>query len=85
MFGHFTTLCMKGLTLSVPISQNGQTHSNNSSANCRRIAGVCLTIFVGLALKGLIHNSHRKSSFMWQKYMPYPESYLEHVFKNAQS
>ena len=25
------------LTLQAPISQNGQTHSNNSSANCRRI------------------------------------------------
>ena len=25
------------LILSAPISQNGQTHSNNSSANCRRI------------------------------------------------
>ena len=43
--------------------RNGQTHSNNSSANCRRISWVCLTIlwdywvcltiFVGLALIGL--------------------------------
>ena len=32
--------------------QNGQTHSNNSSAICRWIAGV-LGHFVGLALKGL--------------------------------
>ena len=28
------------LTLYAPISQNGQTHSNNSSANCRWIAWV---------------------------------------------
>ena len=43
--------------------RNGQTHSNNSSANCRRISWVCLTIlwdywvcltiFVGLVLIGL--------------------------------
>ena len=32
------------LTLLAPVSQNGQTHSNNSSANCRRIVWVCLTI-----------------------------------------
>ena len=32
------------LTLSAPNPQNGQTHSNNSSANCRRIFLVCLTI-----------------------------------------
>ena len=38
------------LTLSqVPISQNGQTHSNNSLANCLSV----LDHFVGLALKGL--------------------------------
>ena len=38
------------LTLLEPILQNGQTHSNNSSA-------ICLSVFdhfVGLALKGLI-------------------------------
>ena len=29
--------------------QNGQTHSNNSSAKCRRILWVCLTIWVCLA------------------------------------
>ena len=28
----------------MPISQNGQTHSNNTSAICRRIVWVCLTI-----------------------------------------
>ena len=32
------------LTLSAPIPQNDQTHSNNSSAICRRIIWVCLTI-----------------------------------------
>ena len=41
------------LTLSqVPISQNGQTHSNNSLANCRRIVWVCLTILWDWHLKG---------------------------------
>ena len=34
------------LTLQAPISQNGQTHSNNSSANYRRIVGVCLTMVI---------------------------------------
>ena len=29
---HFGALCIKCLTLSVPTSQNCQTHSNNSSA-----------------------------------------------------
>ena len=33
------------LTFSAPTPQNGQLHSNNSSANCRRIVWVCLTIF----------------------------------------
>ena len=28
---------IKFLTLEAPTPQNGQTHSNNSSANCRRI------------------------------------------------
>ena len=32
------------LTLQAPIPQNGQTHSNNSSAICRQIVWVCLTI-----------------------------------------
>ena len=31
------TIPDKILTLKAPIPQNGQTHSNNSSANCRRI------------------------------------------------
>ena len=31
--------------------ENGQTHSNNSSANCRRIVWVCLTILWGWHLK----------------------------------
>ena len=38
----------KALTLQAPTPQNGQTHSNNSSANCRRIDH-----FLGLALKAL--------------------------------
>ena len=37
------------LTLYAPISQNGQTHSNNSSAKCLSV----FDHFVGLALKGL--------------------------------
>ena len=40
------------LTVSVPISQNGQTHSNNSSASYRRIVLVCLTILWDWHLKG---------------------------------
>ena len=32
------------LTLQSPTSQNGQTHSNNSSAQRRRVVWVCLTI-----------------------------------------
>ena len=40
------------LTLLVPISQNDQTHSNNSSAICRRIVWVCLTILWDWRLKG---------------------------------
>ena len=35
----------------MPISQNSQTHSNNSLANCLSVFGH----FVGLALKGLIY------------------------------
>ena len=34
------------------ISQNGQTHSNNSSEICRRIVRVCLTILWYSCLKG---------------------------------
>ena len=40
------------LTLKAPISQNAQTHSNNSSANCRRIVWVCMTILWDWRLKG---------------------------------
>ena len=40
------------LTLSVPILQNSQTHSNNSSAIYRRIVLVCLTILWDWHLKG---------------------------------
>ena len=34
---------MSSLTPEAPIPQNGQTQSNNSSANCRQIVWVCLT------------------------------------------
>ena len=37
----------------MPVPQNGQTHSKNSSAICRQIFWLCLTIFFGLALKNL--------------------------------
>ena len=40
------------LTLSAAIPQNGQTHSNNLSAICRRIVWVCLTILWNWCLKG---------------------------------
>ena len=40
------------LTLKAPIPKNGQTHSNNSSAICRRIVWVCLTILWNWRLKG---------------------------------
>ena len=40
------------LTLQVPTPQNGQTHTNNSSAFCRQIVWVCLAIFWGWCLKG---------------------------------
>ena len=40
------------LTLKAPIPKNGQTHSNNSSAICRRIVFV-FDHFVKLALKGI--------------------------------
>ena len=43
---------MSLLPLYAPISQNGQTHSNNSSGNCRRIALVCFTILWDWRLKG---------------------------------
>ena len=40
------------LTLYAPISQDGQTHWNNSSANCQWIVWVCLTILWDWHLKG---------------------------------
>ena len=40
------------LTLFVPIPQNGDTHSKNSSAICRQIVWVCLTILWGWRIKG---------------------------------
>ena len=39
------------LTLQTPISQNGQTHSNNLSENCRQIVWECLTILWDSRLK----------------------------------
>ena len=49
-------LCKKAttrkLTLHAPTPQNGRTHSTNSSANCRQIVWVCLTILWGWRLKG---------------------------------
>ena len=39
--------------LQAPTQQNGQTHLNNSLANCRRFVWVSLTIFVKLTLTGL--------------------------------
>ena len=63
------------LTLLAPISQNGQTHSNNSSAIWRRIVWV-FDHFVGLALKGLRYNAmccskvvslyHKLGVFIWR-------------------
>ena len=44
-------ILIKYLALYTPIPQNGQTHSNNSSANCRRIVWVCLTILWGWRLR----------------------------------
>ena len=44
------------LTVQAPTPQNGQTHSNNSSANCRRIVWVCLTILWAWRLKGSVLN-----------------------------
>ena len=64
----------------MPISQNGQTHSNNSSATCN------FDYFVGLALKGLtllmnllLHVFNMKDSptrisaspFLLRIFMPY--------------
>ena len=40
------------LTLWAPIPKNGQTHSNSTSANCRRIVWKCLTILWYRRLKG---------------------------------
>ena len=42
-FEYASVIEMK-LTLWAPTPQNGQAHSNNSSASCRRIVWVCLTI-----------------------------------------
>ena len=37
----------------LPTPQNGQTHSDNSSATAVEFFWVCLTFFVGLGLEGL--------------------------------
>ena len=54
--GSWTSGDCSELTLQTPLSQNCRTHSNNSSANCRRIVWVCLTILREwrLSLKGNI-------------------------------
>ena len=44
----------KYLTLQASTPQNGQTHSNNSPANCQGIVWVCLTILWGWRLKGYV-------------------------------
>ena len=38
--------------LSANFTKNGQTHSNSSSANCRQIVWMCLTILWNWILKG---------------------------------
>ena len=43
---------VKSVKLKEPTPQNVQIHSNNSSAICRRIVGVCLSILWGWRLKG---------------------------------
>ena len=68
------------LTLYTPISKNGQTHANNSSANCWRIVWVCLTILWHCCLKGkgkenpvqcifqlyrMVHLLFNSSFFVW--------------------
>ena len=45
-------LVISFLTSLAPTPQNGQTLSNNWSAGCQRIFGVCLTILWGWRLKG---------------------------------
>ena len=46
------------LTLYAPTPQNGQKHSNNLSAICRRIVLSAFDHFVGLTFKGLILYTH---------------------------
>ena len=68
------------LTLYTPISKNGQTPANNSSANCWRIVWVCLTILWHCCLKGkgkknpvqcifqlsrMVHLLFNSSFFVW--------------------
>ena len=47
------------LTLYAPIPQNGQTHSNKSSPNCRRILWVCLTILWSWQLNWRLSDSSK--------------------------
>ena len=56
-FKHFQLVwCATGnyLRIRQPALKNGQTHSNNSSANCRQIVWVCLTILLGWRLKSSV-------------------------------
>ena len=82
---HWTKLCLRFLkkiavlmsTLYAATSQNGQTHSNNSSANCLSM----FDHFVGLVLKGLrsifyfYYQIHRKQKCNigqhLKKYLPF--------------
>ena len=56
VFDHFVGLALKRLIHYAPIPQNGQTHSNNSSANCRRVSLSVFDHFVELTLKSLSWN-----------------------------
>ena len=56
----YTSEITNSLTLSMPNQQNGQTHSNNSSAVSWQIIWVCLTILWGWHLKG----NPRKYNFL---------------------
>ena len=47
----------------MPIPQNAQTHSHNSSTICRRIVWVCLTILWNWRLKGKVYQA--KSPSWW--------------------
>ena len=59
------------LTLQAPTLQNGQTHSSNSSGNCRRIVWVCLTILWGWHSKGYKYKAALASYISWMCYTRY--------------